>query len=106
MDGTINPASATYTWVSGLAGAANGSASISTSGTPIPRGESADMLVTATGVTAGRPVAVGAPDALEAGLSFVAWASSANQITVRLTNNISTGVEVTPALRTWTWVAL
>ena len=105
-DGTeVNPASATYTWVSGMVGTANGSASISTSGTPIPRGESADMLITATGMTVGRPVVVGAPDALEAGLSFVAWASATNQITVRITNNISTGVEVTPVLRTWTWVA-
>lgn len=98
----VNPAIATYTWATGLTGAFRGSGILSSPA--IPRGESVDLILFAPGVTSGQPVTVGAPNLLESGISYSAWSSAVNVITIRATNSIPTGLPVTMAARTWTWV--
>lgn len=98
----VNPAAALYTWATGLAGAFRGSGILSSSA--IPRGESTDLILSAPGVVPGQPLTVGAPSLLESGISYSAWSSAADVITIRATNSIPTGLPVTMAARTWTWV--
>lgn len=64
----------------------------------------AEQTITVTGAAAGDAVAVGAPAALETGLTFSAYVSAANTVTVRLHNN--TAGPVTPAVATWRAVVL
>lgn len=93
---------ANFAFLAGLLGAVTASATLNFPS--IPSGESRDLTATVTGATAGNPVFLGAPAALEAGLSAFAWVSSANTVTVRLTNLKADGTEVDPASATYKFV--
>lgn len=66
----------------------------------IGAGLAADLTITLTGAVAGDLVAVAAPAALEAGLSYNAFVSAANTVTVRVMNNTAGAVD--PAAANWT----
>ncbi|HEY6019677.1 MAG TPA: hypothetical protein VIY48_07180 [Candidatus Paceibacterota bacterium] len=57
------------------------------------------QTITVTGAATGDTVVAGAPAALEAGLTFSAFVSATNTVTIRLHNN--SGGSVTPATATW-----
>lgn len=59
----------------------------------------AEQTMTVTGATTGSAVCLGAPAAIESGLTWSAFVSATNTITVRAHNN--TGGNVTPAVATW-----
>ena len=59
---------------------------------------------TVTGAVTGKPVMVGAPAALETGLTFSGFVSAADTVKIRLHNN--SGSNVTPAVATWTAAVL
>jgi len=60
----------------------------------------ASLTITVTGATAGNPVILGPPAAIEAGLTWSGYVSAANTVTVRVHNN--TGGAVDPASAIWT----
>lgn len=66
----------------------------------IPANSTAELTVTVTGATAGSPVMLGAPAAIEAGLIFCGYVSAADTVTVRVHNQ--TGGAIDPASATWT----
>lgn len=68
----------------------------------IPSGEHRDLTMTVTGAVVGRPVFLGAPAALEDGLSVFCWVSAANTVKVRVTNMKADGTEVNPASGVYT----
>ena len=60
----------------------------------------AELTVTVTGATAGNPVMLGPPAAIEAGLTWSGFVSAADTVTIRLHNTSSAAVD--PASASWT----
>ena len=70
----------------------------------IAAGASADLTVTVTGAVVGDAVHLGLPAAINAGLTFTAFVSAANTVTVRATN--VTGGAIDPASATFRAVVM
>lgn len=94
----LNSAGTVVTSIIGITG--TGSLSFGT----ISSNGIATATITVNGAIAGDPVVLGAPAALEAGLTFSGIVTAANTVTVRLHNNA--GTSVTPATATWTATVL
>ncbi len=62
----------------------------------IGAGLAADLTIAVAGAEVGDAVALGAPDALEAGLVAFAWVSAADTVSVRLVNNTAGAVDAAP----------
>lgn len=58
------------------------------------------LTITVTGANAGDTVAVGPPSGINAGLTWCAWVSAANTVSIRLFNNTAAAID--PASATWT----
>lgn len=65
----------------------------------ISAGAEAELTVTVTGAVAGDVVSVGPPAAVEAGLSWCAFVSAADTVTLRVRND--TGSAIDPAAAAW-----
>jgi hypothetical protein len=91
-----------FSFLAGLSGVLVGSSSLNFPS--IPSGESRDLTFAVTGAVAGRPLLLGAPAALEDGLTAFAWVSATSVVTVRLTNLKADGTEVNPAAGTYSVV--
>jgi len=66
----------------------------------IAAGAEAELTVAVTGAAAGAAVFVGAPAAIEAGLSWGAYVSAADTVTIRVRNDTAAAID--PASATWT----
>lgn len=66
----------------------------------IAAGAEAELTVGVSGAAAGAPVFVGAPSAIEAGLSWSAYVSAAGTVTIRVRNDTAAAID--PASATWT----
>ena len=66
----------------------------------IAAGAEAELTVGVSGAVAGAAVFVGAPAAIEAGLSWSAYASAADTVTIRVRNDTAAAID--PASATWT----
>lgn len=58
-----------------------------------------DLTMTITGATVGASVFLGAPDTLEANLTFCGWVTAADTVTIRVHNG--SGGAIDPASNTW-----
>ena len=66
----------------------------------IAAGAEAELTASVSGAVAGAPVFVGAPAAIEAGLSWGAYVSAAGTVTIRVRNDTAAAID--PASAIWT----